>query len=237
MDRPLMPQATAIWLIENTALTFEQIGDFCGLHLLEIEGIANEDVAQGIRGIDPVASGQTTRADLERCARDPGERLKMAPPRADLPELKRRRGPRYTPLSQRRDRPDAIAWLVRNHAELTDGQISRLVGTTKATIVQIRDRTHWNTANIKPVDPVTLGLCSQVELDAALAKAARAAARGRGKKTEAEAEAAPAAAPVAVESGASAQVEKAERTPEKTPEKKYDPASVFAKLKEDREGE
>jgi len=158
MSRPLMPKATAVWLVDNTALTFDQIADFCGLHALEIKGIADGDVAQGIKGLDPVAAGQLTRAEIERCQKDSSARLKLSESQHDLPEVKPRKGPRYTPVSRRQDRPDAIAWLLRHHPELTDAQVTKLVGTTKPTIQSIRDRSHWNSPNIKPVDPVTLSL-------------------------------------------------------------------------------
>lgn len=174
MSKPLMPKATAVWLVDNTKLTFDQIADFCGLHPLEVKGIADGDVAQGIKGLDPVAAGQLTREEIERGEKDGGLRLKMIFAKHSMPESKSqtRRGPRYTPVSRRQDRPNAIAWLVRHHPELTDAQISKLVGTTKSTIASIRERSHWNMANIKPLDPVTLGLCSQIELDFAVQKAA-----------------------------------------------------------------
>jgi len=174
MNKPLMPKATAVWLVDNTKLTFDQIADFCGLHPLEVKGIADGDVAQGIKGLDPVAAGQLTREEIERAERDSSLRLHMSQAKHSAPESKStsRRGPRYTPVSRRQDRPNAIAWLVRHHPELTDAQISKLVGTTKSTISAIRDRSHWNMANIKPADPVTLGLCSQIELDFAVQKAA-----------------------------------------------------------------
>ncbi len=168
----LMPKATAVWLVDNTALTFSQIAKFCGMHLLEVEGIADGEVAQGIIGQDPISAGQLTREELKRCEADQEADLQIAPPQHEVPVLERRRGPRYTPVSRRRDRPDAIAWLVRNHEELTDSQIGRLVGTTKPTITAVRERTHWNAASIRPVDPVTLGLCSQGDLDKAVQKAA-----------------------------------------------------------------
>ena len=174
MDRPLMPKATAVWLVDNTGLTFEQIADFCGLHTLEVKGIADGEVGAGIRGLDPVASGQLERAELERCQKDPKSRLKLARPAAADVKLPKRKEPRYTPLSKRQDRPDAIAWLLRNHPELADQQICKLLGTTKATVTAVRDRTHWKSAEIRPRDPVLLGLCSQVDLDAAVI-AARAA--------------------------------------------------------------
>ncbi|NWG45774.1 MAG: DUF1013 domain-containing protein [Alphaproteobacteria bacterium] len=183
MSRPLMPKATAVWLIDNTTLSFDQIADFCSLHPLEVKGIADGDVAQGIKGMDPVAAGQVTREEIERCEKDPKARLKLiANPLVD--QGKKRKGPRYTPVSRRQDRPDAIAWLLRHHPELSDAQIGRLVGTTKPTIQSIRDRSHWNATNIKPLDPVTLGLCSQIELDEAVRKANASKSRSaEGKAT------------------------------------------------------
>ena len=160
MTTPLMPKATAVWLVDNTALTFYQIAVFCGLHPLEVKGIANGDVAQGIKGLDPISNGQLTRAELERCQEDPSAYLEIAESKRDIPAAKPRKGARYTPLSKRQERPDAIAWFVRNHPELNDAEIGRLVGTTKPTIQSIRERTHWNMGQITPVDPVTLGLCS-----------------------------------------------------------------------------
>lgn len=179
MTAPLMPKATAVWLIDNTALTFDQIALFCGLHPLEVRGIADGDVASGIKGLDPISTGQLTREEIERCQNDTTAILKLTEKKSDIPAAKPRSGSKYTPLSKRQERPDAIAWLVRNHSELTDAQIGRLVGTTKTTIVSVRDRTHWNMTNIKPVDPVSLGLCSQIELDEAVALAARRVERQR----------------------------------------------------------
>lgn len=170
MSKPLMPKATAVWLVDNTSLTFEQIADFVGLHPLEVKGIADGEVAQGIQGLDPVATGQITAENLERSVNDPNLMLTMEKPPVELPPT-RGRGGRYTPLSKRQDRPNAIAWLLRNHPELTDAQVGKLVGTTKPTIQSIRDRSHWNMPNIKPQDPVTLGLTTQVDLDAAVQKA------------------------------------------------------------------
>ncbi len=181
-ERPLMPKATAVWLVENTALTFKQIGDFCGLHELEVKGIADGEVAQGIKGLDPIATGQLTREEIERGEKDPEYRLKMARPKVDVPISRVRKGPKYTPLSRRQDKPDAIMWLLRNHPELSDSQIMKLVGTTKPTIEAIRNRTHWNIANIKPRDPVTLGICTQIELDDAVREAAKRLARQRKKQ-------------------------------------------------------
>jgi len=181
MTAPLMPKATAVWLVDNTALTFDQIALFCGLHPLEVKGIANGDVAQGIKGMDPISNGQITRAELERCQNDPTAQLQLAERKHDIPEARQPKGARYTPLSKRQERPDAIAWLVRNHPELNDAEIGRLVGTTKPTIQSIRDRSHWNMGNITPVDPVTLGLCKQMELDEYVEKAARREERRRKK--------------------------------------------------------
>jgi len=176
MDRPLMPKATAVWLVDNTTLTFEQIAQFCGLHALEVKGIADGEVGAGIRGLDPVSGGQLERAEIERCEKDPKEGLKLLRPAAADIKQPKRKTPRYTPLSKRQDRPDAIAWLLRNHPELTDPQVCKLLGTTKNTVNSVRDRTHWKSQEIRPRDPVILGLCSQIDLDAAVitARAARA---------------------------------------------------------------
>lgn len=179
---PLMPKATAVWLVDNTSLTFEQIADFCQLHELEVKGIADGDVAQGIRGMDPMVNGQLNRDQLEKAEADPSYRMQIAEPKVEIPEVKTKRGPRYTPVSRRQDRPDAISWLLRYHPELTDGQVMKLVGTTKPTIQAIRDRSHWNTPNITPKDPVTLGLCSQGDLDKAVQKAADKLERERLKE-------------------------------------------------------
>ncbi len=174
-DKPLMPKATAVWLVDNTSLTFEQIADFCGLHELEVKGIADGQVAQGIKGMDPISSGQLTRDEISRAQDDPSYRMKLAKSRVEVPEIKTKRRPKYTPVSRRHDRPNAIYWLLRNHPELRDSQIMRLVGTTKPTIQSIRDRTHWNMSNLQPQDPVTLGLCKQMDLDAEVQKAAKRA--------------------------------------------------------------
>ncbi len=171
-NTPLMPKATAVWLVENTALSFDQIAAFCRLHPLEVKAIADGEAAQGIKGLDPLITGQLTREEIDRAVKDPAHRLKLADPKVRVPEAKRR-GPRYTPVSRRHDRPNAILWLLRNHPELKDAAIMRLVGTTKTTIQQIRERTHWNAANLAPSDPVTLGLCSQLELDLEVEKAAK----------------------------------------------------------------
>ena len=172
MALPLMAKATAVWLVDNTTLAFTQIAEFCGLHELEVNGIADGEVAVGVKGFDPIANTQLTTEEIKRCEADPKAKLELMYNPAAEGELKRK-GPRYTPLSKRQDRPSAIAWLVKFHPELTDGQISKLVGTTKPTIVAIRDRTHWNIGNIQPVDPVALGMCKQIELDAAVAKAVK----------------------------------------------------------------
>jgi len=170
-NAPLMPKATAVWLVENTSLTFDQIADFCKLHPLEVKGIADGEVAAGIKGHDPITSGQLTREEIAKGEADPERRLTLAVAKVRLPEVKKQRGPRYTPLSRRQDRPNAILWLLRNHSELKDAQIMRLVGTTKTTLQAIRERTHWNSANLSPLDPVTLGLCSQLDLDMEVARA------------------------------------------------------------------
>ena len=170
---PLMPKATAVWLVENTSLSFEQIGDFCKLHTLEVKGIADGEVAQGIKGLDPVVSGQLTREEITKGEADPNHHLQLLTPKVEVPEPKAKKGPRYTPVSKRQDRPNAILWLVRNHQELKDAQIMRLVGTTKTTIASVRDRTHWNASTLTPMDPVTLGLCSQIELDFEVQRAAK----------------------------------------------------------------
>jgi hypothetical protein len=179
MSKPLMAKATAVWLVDNTTLSFQQIADFCGLHELEVQGIADGDVAAGVKGFDPVANTQLDQIEITRAEADPAYRMKLKFNAAAIGEEKRR-GPRYTPLSKRQDRPAAILWLVRFHPELSDGQIGKLVGTTKPTIQSIRDRSHWNIGNITPVDPVALGLCRQSELDAAVQLAVkRKAADGK----------------------------------------------------------
>ncbi|MGE3624276.1 MAG: DUF1013 domain-containing protein [Bdellovibrionales bacterium] len=172
MPAPLMPKATAVWLVENTTLSFEQIGDFCGLHKLEVQAIADGEVAAGIIGLDPILNGQLTAEEIKRCQDDPRARLKMI--KSDLPQpVVRTKGPRYTPVSKRADKPDAVAYLIKTHPELLDAQVARLLGTTKETIAKVRDRTHWNSANIKPRNPVLAGLCKQADLDAAIKRAQR----------------------------------------------------------------
>lgn len=181
MAEILMPKATAVWLIDNTTLSFEQIAAFCNLHHLEVKGIADGDVAENMRGVDPIAGGILTREEIRKGETDPDYRLKVQESKiAHIPQPKRK-GARYTPVTRRADKPNAIAWFIRNHPEVADAQISKLIGTTKATITKVRDRTHWDSANIRPVDPVTLGLCSQIELDEVIAKAA-----DKRRKMEAE---------------------------------------------------
>jgi len=231
--RPLMPKATAVWLVENTALSFDQIAEFCGLHPLEVKGIADGEVAQGIKGMDPVTNGQLTREEIARAEKDGNYKLHLAESKVQLPPLPQtRKGPRYTPVSRRHDRPNAVLWLLRNHPELKDSQIMRLVGTTKPTIAQIRDRTHWNSAQLTPQDPVTLGLCSQIDLDAEVKKAARRTDRAKDAGDEEKAGtllptsettgAAPARAEILTPKGPE---EAAEETPEQ------EQARVLAKLK------
>lgn len=169
---PLMPHATATWLIDNTGLSFEQIAEFCGLHILEVQAMADDLAGSKYTGRDPLHSGELTQAEIEKGQDDPEYRLKMQ--RAPV-AVSRTKGPRYTPVSKRQDKPDGIAWLIRNHPEVSDAQISKLIGTTRNTIGAIRERSHWNIQNIQPKDPVTLGLCSQRELDAVVAKAAKKA--------------------------------------------------------------
>ena len=173
--KPLMPKATAVWLVDNTSLSFEQVAEFCGLHVLEVKGIADGDVAAGIKGMDPISTAQLTRDEIKRAEGDPRHSLRLAEPKVAMPQQKAKPGPRYTPVSRRHDRPNAVLWLIKNHPELKDSQLMRLVGTTKPTIAQIRDRSHWNSPNLVPQDPVTLGLCSQIDLDAEVKKGAKRA--------------------------------------------------------------
>ncbi len=184
MAQLLMPKATAVWLVENTTLTFEQIADFCGLHPLEVQGIADGEVAIGIVGLDPMTNGQLTREEIERCQGDPEARLRIA--KQDIPApAPRTKGPRYTPISKRQDKPDAVAWLLRHHPELSEAQISKLIGTTKQTIAAVRDRSHWNSPNLRPRDPVLLGLCTQSDLNATVTKARKAIEKSGSKGGEA----------------------------------------------------
>ena len=185
MALPLMPKATAVWLVENTSLSFEQIAAFCGMHSLEVQAIADGEVAVGMVGLDPIANAQLTKQEIERCEKNQDLRLKLLV--ADLPQVaSRSKGPRYTPITKRGDKPDAIAWLLKHHPELSDAQVCRLIGTTKPTIAAVRDRTHWNVANIKPRSPVMLGLCSQRELEEALALAIRRGGVPRSPEDAAE---------------------------------------------------
>jgi hypothetical protein len=217
MTKPLMPKATAMWLINNTTLTFDQIAEFCALHPLEIKAMADDMHPEKIVPLDPVMMGQLTRDEITAAEKDSRKRLVMTKSAVEMPDQKAKGRPRYTPVSRRQDRPDAIAWLVRNHGELTDAEIGKLVGTTKATIQSIRSRSHWNIANIKPVDPVTLGLTSQLELDLAVEKAA-----ARKAKTH------PGEAKGATLRPASEAVKEEQPQEEEAPQMKYDPASVFA---------
>jgi hypothetical protein len=226
---PLMPKATAVWLVENTSLSFDQIADFCKLHPLEVKGIADGEVAAGIKGMDPVASGQLTREEIERAQSNPDYRLKMAVSKVKLPEMKStKKGPRYTPVSRRQDRPNAILWLLRNHPELKDAQIMRLVGTTKTTIQQIRERTHWNSSSLSPMDPVTLGLCSQMDLDFEVQRSAKDRPQVEAQDTGAT------LMPAEVTTAPEPEYEPfTDRTPPRpTREDTIDVDSVFAKLKQ-----
>jgi len=176
MAAPLMPKATAVWLVENTALTFDQIAEFCQLHPLEVQAIADSEVGVGIQGLDPIVNGELTQEEIDRCVNDSNGRLVQAKTRNPQPRAKPR-GARYTPVSKRQDRPDAIAWLLKNYPELGDAQISRLIGTTKPTINSVRDKTHWNAQNIKPQNPVGLGLCSALDLENAVIRARKRAGK------------------------------------------------------------
>jgi hypothetical protein len=184
MTMPLMPKATAVWLVENSSLTFDQIADFCGLHSLEIQAIADDEVAIGMQGMDPIASGELTQEELYRCAANSRAKLKLAKPTNPVSKA-RSKGARYTPVSKRQDRPDAIAWLLKNYTELSDGQISKLLGTTKNTINAIRDRSHWNMPNIKPQNPVSMGLCTNGEFERVI-KVARRRAENAAKRAAKE---------------------------------------------------
>jgi hypothetical protein len=229
---PLMPKATAVWLVENTSLSFEQIADFCKLHPLEVKGIADGEVAAGIKGLDPIGTNQLTREEIEAGEGDPNHRLKMAEAKVKLPEVKRtRKGPRYTPVSRRQDRPNAILWLLRNHGELKDAQIMRLVGTTKTTIQQVRERTHWNSSTLQPMDPVTLGLCSQIDLDFEVGRAAKD--KPQAQPAESGQTLLPAEVTTAAPEPAAADFAAMEppRRPG-APQEKIDVDSVFAKLKQ-----
>jgi uncharacterized protein len=222
-NAPLMPKATAVWLVENTALTFRQIADLCKLHELEVKGIADGDVALGIKGLDPVTAGQLTRDEIAKGEADPEYRLRLSESSVIVPAAPSK-GPRYTPVSRRGDRPDAIAWLLRYHPEMTDAQVMKLVGTTKSTIQAIRDRSHWNSANIKPVDPVSLGLCTQLDLDLAVQKAARKSGRPQ-QASEPPVTLVPASEVIHPKPAEAVHETGKEKEPS------YDADSVFAKLK------
>ena len=171
MPLPLMPKATTVWLIENTTLSFTQIAEFCGLHVLEVQGIADEEVAVGIKGKNPIASGELTSENISECENDVSKKLELQFTKIISSSRKKRKSPRYTPLSRRQDRPNAISWLLKFHPELSDPQISKLIGTTKSTITQIRERSHWNIQNVTQKDPIMLGLCSQNDLESVVIKA------------------------------------------------------------------
>ena len=244
--QPLMPKATAVWLVENTGLSFKQIADFCNLHELEVKGIADGDVAAGIKGLDPVTGGQLTRDEIARAEASPEHRLKILESKVNIQVQKSTGGPRYTPVSRRGDRPDAIVWLLRYHPEFPDSAIMKLVGTTKSTIAAVKDRSHWNASNIKPVDPVSLGLCSQLDLDFAVQKAARKSGKGVTGDVAAPRTLIPAAEVegtaahvLALETAAAAASERQlrEPAPERQKEKQYDADSVFAKLKTLKRGD
>ena len=218
MAELLMPKATAVWLIDNTTLTFDQVAAFCGLHPLEVQGIADGEVAIGIRGLDPVVNGQVTREELQRCEEDSSQRLEAIGPATAVPQRTRRA--RYTPVSKRQDRPNAISWLLKNYDELSDAQIGKLLGTTKATINAVRERTHWNTPNITPQDPILLGICNEAELLDAVRKA-RARAERAAARDEKAAQAAAAASAAAASAAAAA-------VPEASPAQPVDDAPPAA---------
>jgi hypothetical protein len=220
-----MPKATAVWLLDNTALSFDQIADFCKLHPLEVKAIADGDAAQGIKGLDPILTGQLTREEIAAAEADKERKLSLSTPKVEMPAPDRgKKGPRYTPVSRRQDRPNAILWLVRNHPELKDAAIMRLVGTTKSTIAAIRDRTHWNAAQLTPMDPVTLGLCSQSELDFEVGRA--------NKEKPAAAQAAGATLLPASETTARKEAETAAPAESEKKSGELDVNAVFAKLKQ-----
>ena len=227
----LIPKATAVWLVDNTALSFEQIAAFCGLHPLEVQGVADGDVASGIMGVNPIQTGQLTREEIEKAEGDPSYRMKISDPKVRVAAPKRK-GPRYTPISRRNERPNAIKWLLRNHPEMKDAQIMRLVGTTKSTIDAVRDGAHWNNANITPMDPVTLGLASQIDLDLEVSRASKGAAPGDIAEQGTmllTAEEALAGAHGRAGMDRAEDEEGVERRPER--EEELDADSVFAKLK------
>jgi uncharacterized protein len=233
-EAPLMPKATAVWLVENTSLTFDQIAEFCKLHPLEVKGIADGEVATGIKGHDPIASGQLSREEIATAEADREHHLALAISKVRVPEFKKPRGARYTPLSRRQDRPNAVLWLLRNHPELKDAQMMRLVGTTKHTLDAIRNRTHWNSANLQPMDPVTLGLCSQIDLDFEVNRAAKE----RPKIEEDRSQTLVSAEITTARPAPTSQAEVFGVTPAKPKprEEKIDVDSVFGKLKELKTG-
>src|SRR5471030_1605650 len=228
---PLMPKATAVWLLDNTALSFDQIADFCKLHPLEVKAIADGDSAMGIKGLDPIQTGQLTREQITEAEANPAIQLTLTESKVATPHPERgaKKGPRYTPVSRRQDRPNAILWLVRNHPELKDSQIMRLVGTTKSTIEAIRERTHWNAQNLQPMDPVTLGLCSQIDLDLEVHRAAK-------EKPKVEEDRGQTLVPAEVTTAKPAPTSQADvfgaPAKPKAKEEKIDVDSVFGKLKE-----
>lgn len=227
-----MPKATAVWLVENTSLTFDQIANFCKLHPLEVKGIADGEVAAGIKGHDPITSGQLTREEIAAAEKTPTRQLQLAASKVHLPEPSRKRGARYTPLSRRQDRPNAILWLVRNHPELKDAQIMRLAGTTKSTLQAIRNRTHWNSAALTPADPVTLGLCSQMDLDFEVNRAAKDRPHVEESHSQTLVPAEVTTRAEANEPRTEAEVFGNTSAPAKDQEADFDLDSVFAKLKD-----
>ena len=224
----LMPKATAVWLVDNTSLSFDQIAAFCSLHPLEVQGVADGDVATGIMGVNPIQNGQLTREEIEKAEADPNYRLKVSDPKVRVAAPKRR-GPRYTPISRRNERPNAIKWLLRNHPEMKDAQLMRLVGTTKSTIDSVRDGTHWNNANITPMDPVTLGLCSQIDLDLEVSRASKGQAPTEVAEEGTMLLTAEEALAGAGRGGHMADESETDHRPER--EEELDADSVFAKLK------
>ena len=184
-ETPFMPKATAVWLVENTTLTFKQIAAFCNLHELEVKGIADGDVAKGIKAYNPILAGQLTREEIDLCSKNPNKNLNLVE-RAEEVQVKERKKPKYTPLSKRQDRPDAALWLLKNYSEFTDGQVSKLVGSTKGTVSLIRKRSYWNFSNLKAKDPVILGLCSQSVFEKSLEKAKKRVEREKKAKNKQE---------------------------------------------------
>jgi hypothetical protein len=223
-----MPKATAVWLVENTSLSFEQIADFCKLHPLEVKAIADGESALTIKGLDPMLTSQLTREEIDAAERDPNHRLHMADAKVRITVAKRK-GPRYTPVSRRQDRPNAILWLLRNHPELKDAQIMRLVGTTKPTIEAIKNRSHWNANNLQPLDPVTLGLCSQIDLDFEVEKAAKTMPGRSEPAVPIGATLLPADQTTTAAAALAAAASRPAHNPEKEAEREAD--AVFAKLK------